>query len=147
MRYLTAFLPACLLLTACATPPPSLPAYLEARVDAEGYTVTSSGLRYLDLVQGTGLTPQEGQNILVHYTGWLTTGRKFDSSLDRGQPFSFNLGKGQVIRGWEEGVATMKLGGKRKLIIPSQLGYGTRGVGDIPPDAVLVFEIELLAIR
>ncbi|NKB71600.1 MAG: FKBP-type peptidyl-prolyl cis-trans isomerase [Candidatus Latescibacteria bacterium] len=147
MKYLAVFLPAYLLLTACATPPPSLPAYLEASVDAEGYTVTSSGLRYLDLAEGTGLTPQEGQNVLVHYTGWLTTGRQFDSSHDRGQPFSFNLGKGQVIRGWEEGVATMKLGGKRKLIIPSQLGYGTRGAGDIPPDAVLIFEIELLAVR
>src|SRR5438105_5636876 len=101
----------------------------------------ASGLKYDDLVVGTGPEAKKGQTVSVHYTGWLTDGTKFDSSKDRGQPFSFPLGAGRVIRGWDEGVAGMKVGGKRKLTIPPELGYGARGAaGVIPPDATLVFE-------
>ncbi|MDG1483413.1 MAG: FKBP-type peptidyl-prolyl cis-trans isomerase [Myxococcota bacterium] len=100
-----------------------------------------------DLVVGEGDEAVKGSTVSVHYTGWLTSGRKFDSSLDRGQPFSFRIGAGQVIAGWELGVEGMKVGGKRKLTIPSSLGYGRRGTGPIPGGATLVFEIELLGIR
>jgi peptidylprolyl isomerase len=111
-------------------------------------TTTPSGLQYEDLVVGTGVQPQNGQTVLVHYTGWLTNGTKFDSSLDRGQPFDFSLGRGQVIKGWDEGVATMKVGGKRKLVIPANLAYGSRGAGGvIPPDSTLIFEVQLLGIK
>lgn len=109
---------------------------------------TASGLRYLDEVVGTGATAQKGQTVGVHYTGWLTTGQKFDSSRDRGQPFSFSLGAGRVIAGWDEGVAGMKVGGKRRLIIPAALGYGAQGAaGVIPPNATLIFDVELLAAQ
>lgn len=112
----------------------------------EGKEVTtSSGLQYIDLKVGTGATAKAGQTVTVHYTGWLENGKKFDSSVDRGQPFSFPLGAGRVIKGWDEGVQGMKVGGKRKLIIPSNLGYGARGAGGaIPPNATLIFEVELL---
>lgn len=110
-------------------------------------TVTASGLRYEDVAVGDGPSPQQGQRVTVHYTGYFTDGRKFDSSLDRGQPFTFVLGVGQVIRGWDEGVATMKVGGKRLLYIPSNLAYGARGQGPIPPNTDLIFEVELLDIR
>jgi FKBP-type peptidyl-prolyl cis-trans isomerase FkpA len=99
-----------------------------------------------ELVVGTGAEAVAGSTVGVHYTGWLTSGRKFDSSLDRGQPFSFRIGAGQVIAGWEQGVAGMRVGGKRKLTIPSSLGYGRRGAGPIPPGATLIFEIELLEV-
>ena len=106
---------------------------------------SDSGLRYVDLVEGTGTSPATGDTVTVHYTGWLENGTKFDSSVDRGQPFEFPLGRGRVITGWDEGVATMKVGGKRKLIIPAHLGYGDRGAGQvIPPGATLIFEVELL---
>ncbi len=108
---------------------------------------TDSGLQYEDVKLGEGNAAQAGQTVSVHYTGWLTDGKKFDSSKDRGQPFSFDLGKRRVIAGWDEGVAGMQVGGVRKLTIPPQLGYGTRGAGKvIPPDATLVFEVELLKI-
>ncbi len=108
---------------------------------------TDSGLQYEDVKLGEGVAAQAGQTVSVHYTGWLTDGKKFDSSKDRGQPFSFDLGKRRVIAGWDEGVAGMQVGGVRKLTIPPQLGYGTRGAGKaIPPDATLVFEVELLKI-
>jgi FKBP-type peptidyl-prolyl cis-trans isomerase FkpA len=114
----------------------------------EKVVTTPSGLKYVDLVVGTGPEAQKGQTVAVHYTGWLTDGKKFDSSVDRGQPFSFPLGGGRVIKGWDEGVAGMKVGGKRKLMIPPQLGYGERGTGGglIPPNAELIFEVQLLEI-
>jgi len=111
-------------------------------------TVTASGLQIIDIEVGTGDSPQPGQTAEVHYTGWLADGTKFDSSLDRGQPFSFVIGAGQVIAGWDEGVASMKVGGKRRLIIPPELAYGERGSPPvIPPNAELTFDVELLAIK
>ena len=113
----------------------------------ENMTVTASGLHYLDLAVGEGDEAQAGQDVRVHYTGWLTDGTKFDSSVDRGQPFEFSLGAGMVIRGWDEGVAGMRVGGKRKLKIPPELGYGARGAGGvIPGGATLIFEVELLGV-
>jgi FKBP-type peptidyl-prolyl cis-trans isomerase FkpA len=109
---------------------------------------TASGLEIEELVVGEGNVATSGQNVTVHYTGWLTNGTKFDSSKDRNDPFRFGLGQGQVIRGWDEGVQGMKVGGKRKLTIPPQLGYGARGAGGaIPPNATLVFEVELLGVK
>ena len=107
------------------------------------------GLKYLELKVGDGAIAENGQSVSVHYTGWLTNGTKFDSSVDRGQPFNFQLGAGQVIRGWDEGVKGMRVGGKRKLTIPSDLGYGPQGTpgGPIPPNATLVFDVELLGVR
>jgi FKBP-type peptidyl-prolyl cis-trans isomerase len=111
-------------------------------------TTTASGLQYEDLKEGSGVAAKEGDTVDVHYTGWLTSGEKFDSSLDRNRAFSFEVGAGRVIKGWDEGVAGMKAGGKRKLTIPSALGYGARGSGGvIPPNADLVFEVELLKIK
>jgi len=109
---------------------------------------TPSGLKYVDQVVGTGDVAVAGKNVNVHYTGWLENGKKFDSSVDRGEPFSFPLGAGRVIKGWDEGVQGMKVGGKRKLTIPSELGYGPRGAGGvIPPNATLIFDVELLGVR
>lgn len=109
---------------------------------------TPSGLKYNDDQVGGGASPQKGQRVSVHYTGWLTDGTKFDSSRDRGQPFQFTIGHGEVIKGWDEGVASMKVGGKRKLTIPPELGYGARGAGGvIPPNATLVFDVELLDVK
>ncbi len=109
---------------------------------------TASGLEYADVVVGQGAAPKSGQTVVVHYTGWLTDGKKFDSSRDRGEPFKFTLGQGQVIKGWDEGLATMKVGGRRTLLIPAELGYGARGAGGvIPPNATLKFDVELLGIE
>ena len=115
---------------------------------SEKMVKTPSGLQYEDMVAGSGASPSPGKKVTVHYTGWLTDGRKFDSSVDRNEPFVFKIGAGQVIPGWDEGVMTMKIGGKRKLIIPANLGYGAAGAGGvIPPNATLVFEVILLDIR
>jgi peptidylprolyl isomerase len=113
---------------------------------------TPSGLQYTDTKVGTGASPRRGQICVMHYTGWLyqngAKGQKFDSSVDRGKPFEFPIGTGRVIAGWDEGVATMKVGGKRTLIIPPDLGYGARGAGGvIPPNATLIFEVELLEVK
>ena len=116
-------------------------------MDDETHT-TTSGLQYVDVTPGTGPSPHKGQSVTVQYTGWLKDGTKFDSSRDRNQPFTFRIGQGQVIKGWDEGVATMKVGGTRKLIIPPELGYGASGAGGvIPPNATLTFEVELLAVK
>jgi FKBP-type peptidyl-prolyl cis-trans isomerase FkpA len=116
--------------------------------DTSNLTTTSTGLQYKDVIVGSGAEAKPGDTVSVHYTGWLTNGTKFDSSVDRGQPFSFTLGQGRVIAGWDEGVAGMKEGGKRVLVIPSNLGYGTSGAGNvIPPNATLIFEVELLGIQ
>jgi FKBP-type peptidyl-prolyl cis-trans isomerase len=110
-------------------------------------TVTPSGLKIEELSEGSGATAEAGQTVSVHYTGWLENGSKFDSSKDRNEPFQFRLGGGMVIKGWDEGVAGMKVGGSRKLTLPPELGYGARGAGGvIPPNATLIFEVELLDI-
>ncbi len=119
---------------------------------AAGEVTTPSGLRIIDVKPGTGPVPQAGQTVTVNYTGWLFVngqkGKKFDSSLDRGEPFSFTIGQGQVIKGWDEGVGTMHVGGKRTLIIPPDLGYGASGAGaDIPPGATLIFEVDLISVK
>jgi FKBP-type peptidyl-prolyl cis-trans isomerase FkpA len=120
----------------------------ELEIDPAALTKTASGLQYQDVVTGSGAEATPGQVAVVHYTGWLTDGTKFDSSRDRGEPFSFPLGGGQVIAGWDEGVAGMKVGGRRKLVIPPDLGYGAGGSPPvIPPASTLVFDVELLEIR
>ena len=113
---------------------------------------TASGLQITDSKEGTGTSPKSGQTCVMHYTGWLyengQKGKKFDSSVDRNEPFEFPIGQGRVIKGWDEGVATMKIGGKRTLIVPPQLGYGARGAGGaIPPNATLIFDVELLGVK
>jgi peptidylprolyl isomerase len=124
-----------------------------AMAQAAGKPVTTpSGLQIIDSKVGTGASPKAGQTCVMHYTGWLyengAKGKKFDSSVDRGEPFEFPIGRGQVIAGWDEGVGTMKVGGKRTLIIPPALGYGARGAGGvIPPNATLIFDVELLGVK
>lgn len=118
-----------------------------AREKPTGGVTTSTGLKYVDMVAGQGDSPEPGQKVTVHYTGWLEDGTKFDSSVDRNVPFTFVIGTGRVIKGWDEGVMTMKVGGKRRLTIPPGLAYGKKGVGPIPPDATLIFEVELLGIE
>lgn len=123
--------------------PPEAP----TEVSEADYTTTDSGLKYYDLEEGSGESPEEGQQVSVHYTGWLEDGTLFDSSLLRGEPFTFTLGAGQVIPGWDEGVASMNVGGRRQLVIPPDLAYGEQGAGGvIPPDATLIFEVELLDV-
>jgi peptidylprolyl isomerase len=119
---------------------------------AAGEVTMPGGLRIIEVKPGTGPVPQAGQTVTVNYTGWLFVdgkkGKKFDSSLDRGQPFSFTFGQGQVIKGWDEGLSTMHVGGKRTLIIPPDLGYGASGAGDdIPPGATLIFDVDLLGVK
>jgi peptidylprolyl isomerase len=138
-----------LLATATATVAAACP----AAAQPQGKTMTTqSGLKFIDTTVGTGASPKEGQTCVMHYTGWLSNGgekgKKFDSSVDRGSPFEFPIGKQRVIAGWDEGVASMKVGGKRTLIIPPELGYGARGAGGvIPPNATLIFDVELLAVK
>jgi peptidylprolyl isomerase len=136
------------------TPAQDAPAQETAPV-AEGIPVvagdtvtTASGLKYIDITVGTGETPTTGQTVAAHYTGWLTNGTKFDSSRDRGQEFTFPIGQGRVIKGWDEGIGSMKVGGHRLLIIPPELGYGESGAGAaIPPGATLIFDVELLHLH
>jgi peptidylprolyl isomerase len=124
------------------------PSNLIAMDNSENQVTTPSGLKYVEIVEGTGDTPVKGQTISVHYTGTLESGKKFDSSRDRNEAFEFQIGEGQVIKGWDEGLSTMKVGGRRKLIIPAELGYGARGAGGaIPPNATLIFDVELLKIK
>ena len=130
--------------TATAAPAPTT----ATSEEATQLTTTESGLQYQDLVVGAGEAARTGATAVVHYTGWLLDGTKFDSSVDRGTPFEFVIGQGRVIKGWDEGVATMNVGGKRELIIPPDLGYGDRGAGSaIPPGATLKFEVELIGLR
>src|SRR6202012_5686995 len=130
-----------------------LAAACPAAAQPQGHVMTTeTGLKFIDTAVGTGASPKTGQTCVMHYTGWLSDGgekgKKFDSSVDRGQPFEFPIGMKRVIAGWDEGVATMKVGGKRTLIIPPQLGYGARGAGGvIPPNATLIFDVELLAVK
>ncbi len=131
---------------------PALPFLSTSTAFAGEIMTTQSGLKIQDTTPGTGASPKAGQMCVMHYTGWLyengERGKKFDSSVDRGQPFQFQIGVGQVIKGWDEGVATMKIGGKRTLIIPPELGYGSRGAGGvIPPNATLIFDVELLDVK
>eukprot|EP00741_Cyanophora_paradoxa_P018031 tig00021037_g17411.t1 len=117
------------------------------RAEEGGAEVTTdSGLKYVDIVEGSGAQPKAGQMVKVHYTGRLENGQVFDSSRDRGRPFSFKIGTGMVIKGWDEGVMSMKVGGQRKLTVPPALGYGSRGIGPIPPNSTLIFDVELLSI-
>ncbi len=141
-------LAAAIVIPACAQKETGLMTGVKQAAPAEpGVVKTSSGLAYVDLVQGDGPQPTSGKWVKVHYTGWLEDGTKFDSSVDRGTPFVFTIGVGRVIPGWDEGVMTMKVGGKRKLIIPAELGYGAAGAGGvIPPNATLIFEVELLDV-
>ena len=120
----------------------------EAQTKVDTIT-TESGLKYFDYVVGEGDAPVKGKPVTVNYTGWLTNGKKFDSSVDRNQPFTFTLGVGEVIKGWDEGVASMKVGGKRRLIIPPELGYGSKSVGSglIPANSTLIFDVELLSVQ
>jgi peptidylprolyl isomerase len=137
-------------LVATATPKTETTTLIAENIMAEANentVTTESGLQYVDLTEGDGASPTRGQTVTVHYTGTLENGTKFDSSRDRNRPFQFKIGVGQVIQGWDEGVATMKVGGRRKLIIPAELGYGSRGAGGvIPPNATLIFDVELLKV-
>ena len=138
-------------LVAQAAKPSSNPPRTQ-KAKASSMITTASGLQYLDTQLGTGPIPVRGQRCLVHYTGWLSDkgqkGKKFDSSVDRGEPLAIPIGVGSVIKGWDEGLMTMKVGGKRTLIIPANLGYGARGAGaDIPPNAELIFEVELVGVQ
>jgi peptidylprolyl isomerase len=135
--------------TAVISQPLSIPSNLIAMdlAKSENQITTDSGLKYVEIATGSGATPTKGQTISVHYTGTLENGEKFDSSRDRNQPFEFQVGTGQVIKGWDEGLMLMKVGDRRKLIIPAELGYGARGTGGIPPNSTLVFDVELLKIK
>ena len=136
------------LVTPTPTAPSAISESITSEVNMDTYTTTSSGLQYKDLIVGTGEEARQGAKAIVHYTGWLMDGTKFDSSVDRGRPFEFVLGRGQVIEGWDEGVGSMSVGGKRELIIPPDLAYGERGAGGvILPGATLKFEVELIALR
>jgi peptidylprolyl isomerase len=141
---------AAILATGCAPASAPEPAGVGPQTEAAVFA-HASGLKFADIKVGTGASPKAGQICVMHYTGWLyhngKKGAKFDSSLDRGTPFEFPIGRGKVIKGWDEGVATMKVGGKRTLIIPPDLGYGHVGAGSIPPHATLIFEVELLAVK
>jgi len=149
--FLHKFVPLALLVGISCSIAPALSQWDGSNPFAEGQKVvkTSSGLQYFDIKPGNGPSPTRGSTVVVHYTGWLLNKKKFDSSVDRGQPFDFPLGQGRVIKGWDEGVSTMKVGGKRRLVIPPNLGYGLGGTpdGTIPPNSTLVFDVELLKFQ
>jgi peptidylprolyl isomerase len=151
MRAFAGTIAAVVLLGGCTGAGIPEPAAVAPQADAGTVFSSASGLKYADIAAGTGAFPKAGQICVVHYTGWLyrngRKGAKFDSSLDRGKPFEFQLGRGKVIRGWDEGVATMKVGGRRTLVIPPDLGYGHVGTPGIPPHSTLLFEVELLAVK
>jgi FKBP-type peptidyl-prolyl cis-trans isomerase len=140
---------AAVLMTLCLVLGPATTGCAEEKKEEPKIVTTDSGLKYQDLKVGTGDEAGKGKDVTVHYTGWLTDGKKFDSSVDRNEPFKFLLGAGKVIKGWDEGVAGMKVGGKRKLTIPGKLAYGANGTpdGTIPPNATLIFEVELLKVQ
>lgn len=145
MKYTAILLLATLILTGCERKQPEKPPTYTTSNDT---TISSTGLRYVDLVAGQGDAPVVGKEVTVHYTGTLTDGTIFDSSRERNEPFTFTIGVGQVIRGWDEGVATMKVGGRRMLIIPPELAYGERAVNQqIGPNSTLIFDVELLAVK
>lgn len=146
MRYLSLlFLSSWIVMNGCT--PPQTSRTFPGELSTGALETTRSGLKYIDLVTGSGASPETGKQVTVHYTGYLVDGKKFDSSVDRNEPFSFVIGTGQVIKGWDEGVMSMKVGGKRKLVIPAELGYGMRGAGGvIPPNAELIFDVELLRV-
>jgi peptidylprolyl isomerase len=151
MRKTTALLAAVAAVLMLAAPFVSADEQKEQKMEYK-WQMTPTGLKYQDLKEGDGPSPKNGQTCVVHYTGWLwesgAKGKKFDSSVDRGQPFEFSLGMGRVIKGWDQGVSTMKVGGKRLLLVPPQLGYGARGAGSvIPANATLLFEVELLGVK
>ena len=151
MKYLIPLVVVLLTVAACGSAPstPSASGQASAKKASVNKEVTTpSGLKYTDVKVGTGATAEAGKTVTVHYTGTLKDGKKFDSSRDRNQPFSFPLGAGKVIKGWDEGVAGMKVGGQRRLVIPPALGYGAQGAGNvIPPNAELIFDVELLGIQ
>ncbi|PSP18867.1 MAG: peptidylprolyl isomerase [Cyanobacteria bacterium QS_8_64_29] len=140
---------------AAESPPTNTPGFEDlptivnsSNLDPDAVVTTDSGLKYVDIRQGDGPSPEPGQTVVVHYTGTLSDGTQFDSSRERNNPFSFKLGANQVVPGWEEGVATMRVGGRRELIIPPELGYGESGASSIiPPNATLIFDVELLEIK
>lgn len=141
MKYLIAIILSLAILSACSSTKEA------TKNEFPDYKTTSSGLQYKDIEVGTGTMPEKGQICVVHYHGTLLDGTVFDSSKERGQPFEFPIGVGRVIKGWDEGVMTMRIGGKRKLVVPPDLGYGSRTMGSIPPNSTLVFEVELLNIK
>jgi FKBP-type peptidyl-prolyl cis-trans isomerase FkpA len=153
MRRLLLFLSACLplLLSACGNPDSGDPTKVQYApalgVDLNAMTRSDSGLYTQDLEPGTGEVATSGRTLIVHYSGWLPDGTLFDTSRDNSRAFSFVLGAGNVIKGWDEGLAGMKVGGQRRLVLPSHLGYGKAGNGSIPPDSVLIFDVELLSLR
>ena len=143
---------ACAAVAAAVVTPMAMPKLVLAQTAGKKPMTTASGLQIIDSKEGTGATPKAGQTCVMHYTGWLyengQKGKKFDSSVDRNEPFEFPIGQRRVIAGWDEGVGSMKVGGKRTLIIPPELGYGARGAGGvIPPNATLMFDVELLAVK
>lgn len=147
MKQIISLIAIVMLVAACSSSKSSVDDNTVKEGPYAGYTKAEEGLLYKDIKVGNGATPEQGQKVVVHYTGTLEDGTKFDSSVDRNKPFEFNFGTGQVIKGWDMGLATMKTGGKRMLVIPPDLAYGKRSTGKIPANATLIFEVELLEVK